>query len=82
MRSRNKTGVWRAYALKEAQKTIVNHQLEDEYAVDTIVDSKWYRNWYLNDLLPAVIEESMPRTETLDLTVQQDGAVPRIGKDI
>lgn len=49
------------------------------YAVDIIIDSEYYQEWFEHELLPT-IERKMPLLESSGVIVQQDCASPHTGK--
>lgn len=76
-----KTSIWHACVIKEGQTTTASHQWGDDHEGDITVDSEWYNDWYFHGLLPPGRQDNMPWAETLNLTVQQDEATSRTGKD-
>ncbi|CAB1098721.1 unnamed protein product [Ectocarpus sp. CCAP 1310/34] len=53
--------------------------VQEEYEFDCTIDAEWYKDWYIDVLLPA-IKEKMPWLRSKRVVVQQDGASPHTGK--
>ena len=77
-----KIGIWRIYVMKTAQRSSKSKRRKagDEYEFDCAIDAKWYQDWYIEKLLPA-IKTKMPWLRSKRVVVQQDGATPHTGKD-
>ena len=52
----------------------------EEYEFDCTIDAEWYKDWYIDQLLPAV--KKMPWLRSKRAVVQQDGASPHTGKNL
>ncbi|CAM9623151.1 unnamed protein product [Choristocarpus tenellus] len=62
-----------------AGRTSKNHKKGDVYEQDCTLDHLWYREWYTDELLPAV-KTMMPWLQGKHVVVQQDSATPHTGK--
>ena len=75
-----KIGIWRICVMKTAQRSSKRRKEGDEYEFDCTIDGEWYKDWYIEKLLPA-IKTKMPWLRSKRVVVQQDGATPHTGKD-
>ena len=75
-----KIGIWRICVMKTAQRSSKRRKEGDEYEFDCTIDVEWYKDWYIEKLLPA-IKTKMPWLRSKRVVVQQDGVTPHAGKD-
>ena len=74
-----KIGIWRICVIKTAQRSSKRRERGEEYEFDCTIDAEWYKDWYIDVLLPA-IKKKMPWQRSKRVVVQQDGASPHTGK--
>ncbi|CAN0505402.1 unnamed protein product, partial [Laminaria digitata] len=74
-----KIGIWRICVIKTAQRSSKRRKRGEEYEFDCTIDAEWYKDWYIDELLPA-IKKKMPWQRSKRVVVQQDGASPHTGK--
>ena len=75
-----KIGIWRICVMQTAQRSSKRRKEGNEYEFDYTIDAEWYKDWYIEKLLPA-IKTKMPRLRSKRVVVQQDGATPHTGED-
>ncbi|CAN0188679.1 unnamed protein product, partial [Laminaria digitata] len=75
-----KIGIWRICVMKTAERSSKKRKRGEEYEFDCTIDAEWYKDWYINELLPA-IKKKMPWQRAKRVVVQQDGASPHTGKN-
>ena len=66
--------------MKTAQRSSKRRTEGDEYEFDCTIDAEWYKDWYIEKLVPA-IKTKMLWLRSKRVVVQQDGATPHTGKD-
>ncbi|CAN0111437.1 unnamed protein product [Pylaiella littoralis] len=74
-----KIGIWRICVIKTAQRSSKRRKRGEEYEFDCTIDAEWYKDWYIDVLLPE-IKKKMPWQRSKRVVVQQDGASPHTGK--
>ncbi|CAM9835454.1 unnamed protein product [Choristocarpus tenellus] len=74
-----KLGVWHVCAPIAADRTSENYKKGDVCDQDRTLDHLWYREWYTEELLPA-IKTKMPWLQGKHVVVQQDGTNLHTGK--
>ncbi|CAN0351880.1 unnamed protein product, partial [Laminaria digitata] len=75
-----KIGIWRISILKTAERSSKWKKRGEEYEFYCTIDAEWYKDWYMDELLPA-IKLKMPWLRSKRVVVQQDGASPHTGKN-
>ena len=66
--------------MKTAERSSKRKKRGEEYEFDCTIDAEWYKDWYIDQLLPAV-KKKMPWLRSKRVVVQQDGASPHTGKN-
>ena len=61
--------------MKTAERSSKRKKRGEEYEFDCTIDAEWYKDWYIDQLLPAV-KKKMPWLRSKRVVVQQDGAIP------
>ncbi|CAN0400133.1 unnamed protein product, partial [Pylaiella littoralis] len=74
-----KIGIWRICVIETAQRSSKRRKRGEEYEFDVTIDAEWYKDWYIDEFLPA-IKKKMPWQRSKRVVVQQDGASPHTGK--
>ena len=72
-------GIWRICVMKTAERSSKKRKRGEEYEFDCTIDADWYKDWYIDELLPE-IKKKMPWQRSKRVVVQQDGASPHTGK--
>ncbi|CAM9781632.1 unnamed protein product, partial [Sphacelaria rigidula] len=76
----SKIGLWRICVMKTAERSSKRRKRGEEYQFDCTIDAEWYKEWYINQLLPT-IKKTMPWQRSKRVVVQQDGASPHTRKN-
>ncbi|CAM9606331.1 unnamed protein product [Pylaiella littoralis] len=66
--------------MKTAERSSKRRKRREEYEFDCTIDAEWYKDWYIEQLLP-VVKKKMPWLRSKRVLVQQDGAGPHTGKN-
>ena len=66
--------------MKTAERSSKRKKRGEEYEFDCTIDAEWYKDWYIEKLLPE-IKTKMPWLHSKRVVVQQDGATPHTGKN-
>ncbi|CAM9506149.1 unnamed protein product, partial [Sphacelaria rigidula] len=74
-----KTSIWCICVVKTAERSSKRRKRGGEYEFDCTIDAEWYKEWYIDQALPAI--KKMPWQRSKRVVVQQDGASPHTGKN-
>ncbi|CAM9922222.1 unnamed protein product, partial [Sphacelaria rigidula] len=74
-----KIGIWRICVMKTAERSSKRRKRWEQYEFDCTIDAEGYKEWYIDQLLPAI--KKMPWQRSKRVVVQQDGASPHTGKN-
>ncbi|CAM9716335.1 unnamed protein product [Sphacelaria rigidula] len=66
--------------MKTAERSSRRRKRGEEYEFDCTIDAEWYKEWYIDQLLPA-IKEKMLWQYSKRVVEQQNGASPHTGKN-
>ena len=65
--------------MKTAERSSKKRKRGEEYEFDCTIDADWCKDWYIDELLPA-IKKKMPWQRSKRVVAQQDGASPHTGE--